>query len=50
MMLKNKTILLEKFSLASGLTITFEERERCSMVQEMIKMESVAHVYEEEKL
>lgn len=50
MTMKNETILLKKLSLASGFTITFGERELCSMVQEMIKMESVAHVYKEEKL
>lgn len=46
----NEAILSEKFSLAIGLTITFGERELYSMVQEMIKIESVAHIYEEEKL
>lgn len=48
--MKNETIILENLSWATGLTITFGERELRALVQEMMKMESVAHIHEKEKL
>lgn len=42
--MKNERILLEKLSLATGLTINFGEIELYSRVQEMMKMESVAQI------
>lgn len=48
--MKNERILLEKLSLATGLTINFGEIELYSRVQEMMKMESVAQILWEQKI
>ena len=40
----NKTILLEKLSVATGLTINSGETELYSMVQEMMKMASIVQI------
>ena len=47
---KNKTVFLEKLSVATGWAITFGERDLWSMVRKMMKTESVAHIYEKENL
>ena len=49
-LMKSKTVFLEKLSLATGWAIPFGERDLWSVVQKMMKMESVAHIYEKENL